>query len=280
MESSPIQCSTCGVEHDVAAMHSVCPICADERQYLPTDGIQAWSRPEDFDGSISVVELEPDLWGIDVEGEVGIGQQAKVVVTEAGCVMVDVPAAITSEAVEAVRSLGSMRAIIPTHPHMFGAQSLWSRALEGAPVWVSRPDLGWLGLQPPELYAWDGVAHPVEGVTAFQPGGHFPGSSVVYWPGRDDAGVMLVGDTIAANPDQRTVTFLRSYPNRIPLSGRIVQRIANDVGRFRFDRLYSNFAGRISSNADEAVTYSAQRYIDWVNGRFDHLTGSGTPTVT
>ena len=52
----------------------------------------------------------------------------------------------------------------------------------------------------------------------------------------------------------------------------VVDRLARDLGRFRFDRLYGNFAEFIPADASTAVQQSAQRHIDWVRGHFDHLT--------
>lgn len=286
------QCRTCGAEYDTEALPQVCPICDDDRQYLPADGAQAWVRPAEVGAEVEVVQLEPGLWGIDVTGPIGIGQQAKVIAAADGLVMVDVPAAITDEAVDAVRSLGQVRAIIPTHPHMFGLQSLWSQALgsetggsqasgsqepASVPVWVAAADAQWLGRRPENLELWDGVRRPAPDVTAVQPGGHFPGSAVVHWVGQDGEGVLLSGDTIAANPDRTSVSFMRSYPNKIPMSAAVVQRIARDVQRFDFARLYDNFRGHIAARADRVVAQSARRYADWVSGAFDHLTGPGVP---
>ena len=111
------------------------------------------------------------------------------------------------------------------------------------------------------------------GVTLAQPGGHFPGSAVAHWgAGAQGRGVLLSGDTVLPNPDRATVSFMRSYPNRIPLSAAVVERLAQDLGRFRFDRLYGNFAEFISADAAAAVQRSAQRHIGWVQGDFDHLT--------
>ena len=65
------------------------------------------------------------------------------------------------------------------------------------------------------------------GLTLHRLGGHFPGSTVLHWAaGAGGRGVLLSSDTIHANPDRATVTFLRSYPNRIPLSPAVVERIA------------------------------------------------------
>jgi hypothetical protein len=84
--------------------------------------------------------------------------------------------------------------------------------------------------------------------------------------------VLLVSDTIHANPDRATVTFLRSYPNRIPLSPAVVQRITATVTQLPFDRLYDNFGRPIEAGATAAVTSSAERYCGWVRGDFDELT--------
>lgn len=269
------QCATCGVEFTHPPTPGECPVCVDERQYLPADGVQRWVGPGDFTGSVGLTEREPGLWAIDVIGGVGIGQQAKIIVTSAGNVMVDVPAAITDDAVAAVRALGPMAAIIPTHPHMFGLQTLWSEALADAPVYVSEADEDWLGHRPGALHLWPERIEPVPGVVASQPGGHFPGSSVVHWNGADGAGVLLAGDTIAVNPDRRTVAFMRSYPNRIPLSSAVVERIAAHVGRYEFERLYSNFEPRLARDARRQVLESARRHAAWARGDFDHLTGPG-----
>lgn len=110
-------------------------------------------------------------------------------------------------------------------------------------------------------------------VTLTRVGGHFPGSAVVHWAdGADGKGVLLSSDTIFANPDRTSVSFMRSYPNRLPLSGAVVARITASVDRFSFDRLYGNFGTLIESDAQRVLQESATRHIAWVNGDFDELT--------
>ncbi len=89
--------------------------------------------------------------------------------------------------------------------------------------------------------------------------------------GAEGRGVLLAGDAIFPVADGN-VTFLRSYPNRIPLSAAVVRRVAARVGALEFDRLYNNFASAVPSDAHRIVQFSAERYARWASGDFDHLT--------
>jgi hypothetical protein len=84
--------------------------------------------------------------------------------------------------------------------------------------------------------------------------------------------VLLVSDTVHVNPDRATVTFLRSYPNRIPLSPAVVLRLAAALEPLSYDRIYDNFGRTIASDAATAVRRSADRYVAWARGEFDDLT--------
>ncbi len=57
---------------------------------------------------------------------------------------------------------------------------------------------------------------------------------------------------------------MRSYPNMIPLSPRLVRQIVDRVAELPFNRLYDAFGGVVvDANAREVVETSAQRYIGW-----------------
>ena len=56
------------------------------------------------------------------------------------------------------------------------------------------------------------------------------------------AGILLCGDTFLVTPDQDWVTFMRSFPNLIPLSAAVVEGVAERVLSLDFDRLYDNSA--------------------------------------
>ncbi|MEW1981964.1 hydrolase [Citricoccus sp. NPDC079358] len=297
-----VLCATCGVEQagsTADALPAVCAICADDRQWVPADG-QRWITVGELrtsGASTEVTELEPNLWAVRVSGGVGIGQHAKILVTGAGNLMVDVPAYIDRAAVDAVLGLGGLAGIIASHPHMYGTQSAWAEACGGAdgpvPVYISAPDAGWLARRPANTIVWSDSLMPLAGlaeqigpaeptrpaglpgspvVTASQPGGHFPGSVVVHFTGQDGVGVLLAGDTVGVARDRAWATFMRSFPNYLPLSGAVAQRIAGHLDRYDYERLYDNFSGVIASEAAAVVHRSARRHADWAEGRMDHLT--------
>lgn len=266
-------CRTCGVEH--AQRVAVCAICADERQWVPADG-QQWATLDELAAAGHRAQLrllEPDLFGVTVAPAVGIGQQAHLVRTSHGNLLWDPVGYLDEQAVREIREVGEVAAIASSHPHMFGVQVEWSRALDGPPVLVCEPDLGWVARPDPAVRTWSGRLEVVPGVTLAQLGGHFPGSAVAYWAGgADGRGVLLSGDTIQANPDRTSMTFMRSYPNRLPLSAAVVERITTAAEAFTFDRLYDNFGKTIDTDARAVLRRSAERYIGWVRGDFDHLT--------
>lgn len=269
-----VVCATCAVEYGTVPASNRCLICDDERQWVPRSG-QAWTTLGELAaaGHATVVEeLEPGLIGVATEPAVGIGQTGKLVLTKGGNVLFDVPGHLDDSVVAAIDSLGGIAAIVASHPHMYGVQSLYSRALGDTPILVARADESFLPLRTPAVRLWETAHEIVPGVHLEQIGGHFPGSTIARFTAADGRGVLLAGDGIFPGPEGRTVSFLRSYPNRIPLSAAVIRRIADQVARLEFDRLYNNFRGVVPGRAQQVVQASAQRYIEWVSGVHDHLT--------
>ncbi|WP_025777742.1 hydrolase [Brevibacterium sp. VCM10] len=266
-------CRTCGVE-TTTPLPDLCPICADDRQWVPASGQQWTTRTElESEGHrLTISEREPGLFAIRVEPKLGIGQTCYLACTDAGNVLFDVPAYIDAEAVAAVRDLGGVAAIAASHPHMFGTQLEWSAAFDDAPVFVCRADLDWVQRTGRAICPYFHEAEPVPGVRLRRTGGHFPGSAVAVWTGADGTGVMLSGDSIGPVARSGWVTFMRSFPNYLPLSAAVVRRIAASVNDLDFDRMYGNFGQSIASEAHSAVQTSAERYAEWVSGEHDRLT--------
>jgi len=268
-------CAACAVEFPAGDEHPTqCPICEDERQYVPRGG-QRWTSLQELARAgerISVSELETDLYALRSEPKVGIGQQGMLLRTGAGNLLWDPPGYVDANAAEAVLALGGVSVIATSHPHMYGAQSSWSRMLGGVRVLVHAADRRWVQREDSSIGTWSGERQILPGVTLRTIGGHFPGSAVAQWD-RDGAdSVVLSGDTVFPGPSGEWVTFMRSYPNDIPLSGAVVRRVADTVCERPFERLYGNLGNAVLTDARGAVLRSADRYIGWVTGAFDALT--------
>src|SRR5262249_11165307 len=151
------------------------------------------------------------------------GQQSKLLLTGEGNLLWDPIGYLDNAAVDAILAFGPVAAIAASHPHMFGSQVEWSRRLGGAPVYVNEANLAWVARPDAAIRRWSGRVEPLAGVTLAQVGGHFPGSAVVHFTADDGKGVLLSSDTVYVNPDRASVSFMRSFPNHIPLSPAIAR---------------------------------------------------------
>ncbi len=263
-------CRTCGVQHAARqAPPPRCRICEDERQYVGWQG-QRWTtldelRHEGFRSEVR--DLEPGLAGIGTTPSLAIGQRALLVQTEHGNVLWDCPGYLDEQAVERVRELGGLAGISASHPHFYGCIVEWSQALGGAPIYLPRADASWITRPDPAVRLWDDRLDVVPGVTLVQCGGHFAGSAVLHWAaGAGGRGALLVGDTVTVVSDRRYVSFMRSYPNLIPLPATEVTRIAGILAPLAFDRIYGGWWDLdVRERAAEAVRASARRYVAWTD---------------
>ena len=264
-------CVACGVEHaNTARPPARCAICSDERQYVPAAG-QDWTSQQQLAGKHtgSFEELEPGLHALRVTPSFGIGQRGLLLCTPAGNVLWEPPGYLDQSLIDAATALGGVTAISASHPHLVGCSITWSRAMDGVPVYVAEADRRWIRRPDEVIRLWSGRQELLPGVELVQCGGHFAGSAVLHWrSGADGRGVLLVGDTLMVGADRASVSFLRSYPNMIPLPERSVRRITDAVAPLAYDRLYGAFHGSaIATDGQAAVRRSAERYIGWVTDR-------------
>ncbi|MFZ0240500.1 MAG: hypothetical protein WAL90_02550 [Desulfobacterales bacterium] len=265
-------CVTCGTQYKAGDQPpSQCKICEDNRQYVGWSG-QEWTTLEDMwkDGYKNVIrQLEPDLFGIGTEPGFGIGQRSLLVKTERGNVLWDPVSFLDSRTIEEVHALGGIQAISVSHPHFYASMIEWSHAFDRAPVFLTEADREWIMRRDGVVSFFEGKIDIMPGITVYQCGGHFPGSSIMHFKdGADGRGALLAGDTIMVAMDRKTVSFMYSYPNLIPLSAVAVRNIADRVAPIAFDRIYSAWWDRdIMKNAGEIVSSSAQRYIEAISDR-------------
>jgi len=263
-------CATCGVQYpDSEHPPQHCPICEDDRQYIGHNG-QQWTTLDTLLGNhhIVVKEVEPNLVGIGVEPRFAIGQRGLLIQTDDGNVLWDCITLIDDDTIEQVEALGGIDKIAISHPHYYSSMMEWSKAFD-APVYIHEEDKEWVQRPSSMVTYWAGETLTLgDGLTLIHAPGHFDGAQVLHWrDGADGKGVLLTGDIINVVADRRYVSFMYSYPNQIPLSAHAVRRIVNAVQPYDYDRIYSAWFGTVvKENAQEAVRFSAQRYIDAITG--------------
>jgi len=265
MAMHPI-CVTCGVQFAaMAAPPEACPICSDERQYIGWQG-QRWTSHEELLQSHRVMVRDEDvnLTGFGIEPHFAIGQRGLLVRSIGGNVLWDCMSLVDGGAVRAVRERGGLDAIAISHPHFYGAMVEWSRAFGSVPIYLHSADRAWIMRSDQAIVSWSGDEREiVPGLTLIRCGGHFAGSSVLHWAGgAEGRGALLTGDTIMVTMDRRYVSFMRSYPNLVPLSAATVRGIAEQLVRYPFERIYGGWFDRaIRQDAKAALHRSAERYL-------------------
>jgi hypothetical protein len=105
-------------------------------------------------------------------------------------------------------------------------------------------------------------------VTLIRCGGHFPGGTVLHWAGgAEGKGIVCSGDILTVAVDRKWLSFMRSYPNLIPLSRREVEAIGSAMAPFPFERIYGHYFDRaIDKDAKSVLEKSVARYVAAIEG--------------
>jgi hypothetical protein len=260
-------CATCGTQYPPAAhAPESCPICTDERQYLPAGG-QRWTTLAALKRGHTNTwrEYEPGLLGIGSVPSFAIGQRALLIRTPRGNVLWDCISLLDDATVTLVRALGGIAAIAISHPHYYSSMADWAHAF-AAPVWLHEADRAHVVQPGPHLHFWSGETHTLlPGLTLVNTPGHFDGAAMLHWAdGADGAGCLLSGDIYQVGPD-RHVSFMRSYPNLIPLSPSAVRLLDSRMAPYVYDRVYGAWWDRvIPADAKAVVAHSVARYLKWI----------------
>lgn len=263
-------CTACGTQYpDSGQPPAECAICEEERQYVPPGG-QSWATLEALNASHhnGWHQYEPDILGVGTKPSLAIGQRALLVQTPNGNVLWDCIANIDAATKRLIDGLGGLKAIAISHPHFYTTNEEWSRAFD-APVYLHAADRKWVMRPHDRIEHWDGeTLQLLPGVTLIRCGGHFPGGTVLHWAdGAKGKGVLCAADILTVTTDRKFVSFMRSYPNLIPLSAREVKAIAAAVEPYPFDTIYSHFFDRvIETGGKQVVKSSVERYLAAIEG--------------
>ena len=138
----------------------------------------------------------------------------------------------------------------------------WSDAFDQAEIYLHHDDAKWVQKWHPAVHHWTGNNIKLNtDITLIKCGGHFEGGTVLHW--QQGKGFLFTGDIMQIVADRKYVSFMRSYPNYIPLPATKVKEIGNSVADYDFDTVHGAFAGRtISNNGKQAVERSVTRYIN------------------
>ncbi len=271
---TPYLCSTCGSQFAESEKPPAnCPICDDERQYVPPEG-QRWTTLEALRSTHrnTIKAEEPGLYSINTEPKFGIGQRAFLIQTPKGNILWDCVGLIDGPTIARVKELGGIAEIAISHPHYYTSMVEWSRAFGDAPIHIHEAERPWVMRPDPAVRFWSGRTLELrDGLKLVSTGGHFTGYQVLHWPkGADGRGALMAGDQPQICMDPKQVTFMYSYPNYIPLNAPTIRQVVERLEPLAYDRLYGAFftrgKGIVPSKAKEVVQRSADRYLKAIRG--------------
>src|SRR5438067_3910469 len=262
-------CVQCGTQFDAtAAPPSCCAICEDERQFVHYGG-QDWTTLERLaaDHHNRFQDEAPQLLGIGTEPEFAIGQRALLLQSPGGNLLWDCISLLDQKTIAEVKARDGIRAIAISHPHFYSSMVEWAEHFD-AQIFLHAADRDWVMRQSPCIQFWEGTTLSLwDGLTLINCGGHFEGGTVLHWPdGANGDGALLTGDIITVVNDRRYVSFMRSYPNLIPLGPAAIRRITDPIESVAFDQIYGGWwKANVFADAKAAVARSAERYLRWIN---------------
>jgi hypothetical protein len=258
-------CETCGTQHTAGLQPPErCAICDDERQYVGSGG-QRWTTLERLahEYEADIREEEPSLLGIGMTPSFAIGQRALLLQSPDGNVLWDCIPLLDERIFETVSRLGGISAIAISHPHYYSTMVEWADAFD-ATVYLHQADAQWVMRPDSRVVLWAGERRELApDIVLVRLGGHYAGGTVLHWrAGQGGRGALLSGDIVQVVADRRWVSFMRSYPNLIPLSAVEVQRVVDRLAPYSFERIYGAWYGRVVERDGEgAVQRSAARYV-------------------
>jgi glyoxylase-like metal-dependent hydrolase (beta-lactamase superfamily II) len=262
-------CTTCGTQYEASEEPPAhCMICEEYRQFVLPTGL-SWTTLASLRISHKATfHDEQGLLGIGMAPDFGIGQRALLVRSPDGNVLWDCISLIDDAMVEIIEALGGLKAIAISHPHYYTTMTEWSRAFGDIPVYLHKADSQWIQRSAPCLQLWAGETREIApGLTLIRTGGHFEGGTVLHWAqGAQGKGAILSADLLQVTPDRKFLSFMRSYPNYLPLGEKAVRAVAASVAPYRYDAIYGAFWDRvISKDAKAVMDASVLRHIEWLN---------------
>lgn len=258
-------CETCGTQYAPSEKAPAsCPVCEDDRQYVGWNG-QRWTTHDELTTTRTLrIGDDAGLPAFAMSHDFGIPQRMLLLPTEAGNILWESLSLVTNEALQSLRERGGVDRIVISHPHFYASMVEWSDALGKVPILLHAADRSWIQRPARCIEHWNEDTLTLGGgVTLVRTGGHFPGSTVLHWAtGPRGRGALFVGDSPQVASDRRSVSFMYSYPNYIPMPPADVRAMRERLAPFDYDDAYGYSWGRnIIGGARAAVNKSFDRYL-------------------
>ncbi len=192
-----------------------------------------------------------------------------MILTPEGNFLWDCISLIDEATIRIIKALGGLKGISISHPHYYGSMIEWSHAFAGVPIYLHGADQQWIMRPDPVVKLWEGdTLSLASDITLIRCGGHFAGGLVLHWSkGGRGRGCLLAGDIMLITSDRKSVSFMRSYPNHIPLAGPSIKHIVAMTEPFDYDVIYGPFFDRlILKDGKKTVQFCANRYLNAIEG--------------
>ena len=270
-------CTACGMQYAPSpSPPAECRVCEDERQFTPPGG-QSWTTLDALavDHLNAFRQHEPGLIGIGTRPQFAIGQRALLVCTPHGNILWDCISLIDEATVTLIKGLGGLNG----HRHLASAFLHHAGRVEPRLRQCARASARRrCGLGD----AARSVHRPLAGRDPGAAAGRDADPRRRPLPRRHHAALgggrrgpracVCSADIATVNLDRKSFTFMRSYPNNIPLSEKGVRAIGAALAPFQFDRVYSHFFERaIPTDAKRILQDSIERYVAAIGGAYDRV---------
>jgi hypothetical protein len=209
-----------------------------------------------------------------------IPQRALLLPTGAGNILWECVSLVTAEAVARLKERGGVDRIVISHPHFYSSMVEWSEALGNVPILLHSDDRVWVQRSSRIIEYWRTDTLSLgDGVSLVRTGGHFPGSTALHWNiGSGGGGALFVGDSPQVAANRRSVSFLYSFPNYVPMCKSNVLEMRKRLAPLAFDDVYGYSWGRnIIGQGRAAIDASFDRYMAIMDGHTESLLPKRVP---
>ncbi len=259
-------CTACGTGfQDDSRLAELCPICNDDRQFIPLAG-QRWTSSSALKENHcnKITQLNERLYTIKTEPEFAIGQRCFLVTSPKGNVLWDCISLLDEQTVDFIRSKGGLSAIAFSHPHFYTTMNQWASVFD-CPVYIHHSDKKFVSYKTDAIRFWEGDSLVLwDDICIVHTGGHFPGSCMLSVKGLSLEGTMLCGDSLYISRSRRHTAVMFSYPNQIMLPKADFHAFYYKVIKLKFDTLHgASFDGQsLLGNAYPIFMDSMEQYLE------------------